>query len=777
MKRKAAVSGFTFMGILLALNYMPGIMPHLILCSVLLLFTVATFLMRKQFKDIPLVIISVSALIASLLYSAKYILFYAPMMQLDGQKAYITAEITDEPTEAADSIICVLSSKRAIINGKEYKLHGKITAFLPKDFKGREFDIIQGCFKFSAIKNKNSYDAVRQNRAKGIYLNANPQDKTKVIETGRKPLYYYAVAVRKYVRNAVSRNVLGEEAALTNGIVLGDTSDISQKTIDDFKNTGLSHALAVSGIHVTFLAGFLLMLFDFFKVRRRTAYFLSILSGIAVMAITGFTPSVMRAGVMSIIMFAGGIFFEEADPLNSIGLTLLILCGFNPFGAVDLGLILSVLSTTGIFLIAVPLNKRIEEKFNPKHFKKAAFEIIGAFTSTLGATLFTMPVILLSIGNVSLVSVPANILTVFPVSLCFMSGIITAVLSFFKPAAVLSGLITKLLAKYLLFITSCLGNLSFSSVFAGFGYIYIWFIFIALLMILYFCFKRREKPRVVIAFSLSIMVLCTGIMSDILLKKDLLEVEAVSVGNGDSIILYKSGHAAVIDCGGQTNAYKSTIQELKRHNIKKLDVLIISHLHEDHAGNADELIDNVNVDNVILPPYSDKNELRQNIETSALKRGAKVYTAYRDMSVGFGVDIKLSILTRHINQNVTDEDDFNNNSLVVYSKYKKFTCLFTGDIEKEAECKVIKLYKDKLDCDVLKIPHHGSCSSSSTDFLANVTPKAALISVGKNNYGQPSSEVIKRLLNIGAMIYNTEENGNIRVYSNGSEVFKISSDK
>lgn len=776
MGRKAATCGFVFMVSLIILNYLPGILPTVILCAASFVFAIVAFILRKQFK-IPVFIMAISIFAASSLYAIKYTAFYMPMVRFSGQNAFIKAQIADEPKVTENNKIYIISPRKVIIDGSEYRFRGKITVFADKNFSAREFDIIEGNVKLSAVKNTGEYDSIRQNRAKDIYLNANPQGEMKISQTLRKPLYYYAVSLRKFIRTAINKYVPGEEGALTNAVVLGDKSELSQKTKDDFYNTGLSHALAVSGIHVSFMTGFILMLINRFGTRKKIGYALSIISVIIVMAVTGFVPSIMRASVMSIIMLFGGIFNQEADPLNSVGLTILILCSINPFAAVDTGFILSILATLGILLIASPLNIKIYNFLKPKKFDKLFYELSGVVSSTIGATVFTFPAILMISGNISIVSLPANILTVLPVSVCFMMGIFTALLSFFSPAAYIAGFITKYIAKYLIFVTSYFGQFSFASVYARNGYVFIWLLFVLLLIILYFYFKKTEKPRIILSVSLAVIVLCTGILTDLVLKKDLLKIVSVDVGNGDCFIIYKNNRAIVIDCGGKSGAYKSALNNLNAHNVKKIDVLIISHFHEDHAGYADELIENIDVEKVVLPPFCDDNGYREDIEYAALKNGATIYTAYKDMYIELPGGINIDLLTEHIDQSINVEDKYNNNSVVALLEYYDFSYLFTGDLEKHAENKLIHIYGNRLDCDILKVAHHGSATSCDAEFLAKITPEAAIISAGSNNYNHPSEIVIKKLLDIGAKIAVTKDNGNINMYSDGSDEFTIFTEK
>ena len=171
------------------------------------------------------------------------------------------------------------------------------------------------------------------------------------------------------------------------------------------------------------IAAVVLMLLQATRLRKKLCYLLTCASVVAFMALTGFSSSVMRAGIMLIVFYLGKFFYAKADSLNSLGIATLLLTIVNPFAAGDLGLLLSVSSTLGIILFEgyfEELFKRLAKKL--KYGAKLVEKLAGSVAVTVSATLATMPVIMLSFGRVSLISVVSNLLLVLPTMLMMISS-------------------------------------------------------------------------------------------------------------------------------------------------------------------------------------------------------------------------------------------------------------------------------------------------------------------------------------------------------------------
>ena len=237
-------------------------------------------------------------------------------------------------------------------------------------------------------------------------------------------------------------------------------------------------------------------------------------------------------------------------------------------------------------------------------------------------------------------------------------------------------------------------------------------------------------------------------------------VKIMDVGQADAALIYSNGCSAVIDAG-LTSSADDISADLKGADIKDIDALLITHLHMDHAGALAKIAMSFPIDNLIIPNRDSSAEAMPTVneaEKRVVAEKGKVFTATEGMNFNIG-EFEVTLLAYF--PDATKEND---RSIITMAKIGNKKFLFTGDAEKATEADVLA-EKLNIDCDVLKVGHHGSNSSSTAAFLKAASPKYAAISVGKDNmYSHPSNKTIVALKNCGAEVYRTDKNGDISFY-------------
>ncbi len=287
--------------------------------------------------------------------------------------------------------------------------------------------------------------------------------------------------------------------------------------------------------------------------------------------------------------------------------------------------------------------------------------------------------------------------------------------------------------------------------------------------------RRLPKKRLITAFS--VLLACFFCFIAVFYEQDLngtaydfdtdLDfVRFIDVGQGDSILIYSNGYCALIDTGTDKSSYQ-LCADLMRMKIKSIDVLMLSHLHDDHTGGVKEIVKNFKVCNVILPELSIESKELGTAEfaiNEVTSSGGDVYNAKQGMNFKIG-EFEITVLAQY-----GDMADENNRSPFVIAEIEGMKFFFSGDAEVKAEKQLLSEGLN-LKADVFKAAHHGSSTSNCEELLRAVRPRYIAISAGENNmYNHPHNEVLSRFERIGAKIFRTDTKGDITFYVNDGKI-------
>lgn len=616
MKRPIAVIGFTVLATLLfaskaGFSACAAVGVLLLPCAGVILFAFRSF----RYKRVTVAVL-LSAVFALLCYCLAWQLWYEPAAVLDGNRVIMKGTVWDEPQQSNGQYIYNVKSDTFTANKRTIPLKTMVRLRSNQPLGLNAFDHVEIDVELSTPTNGGSgFDSKAYYLSKGVYLFAQPvespnqndetsTDAVKNVSTGQRPLYAYAVDLREYISSVIKRSVTGDYGSLAAGILIGDTTDLPVQVKNDFTVCGLSHILAVSGTQTSLICQYLLLALGALGLKKRPRAFITMAAILVFMAVTGFSPSVMRAGIMSLIYLGAMIFGRDSDALNSLGFSVLVLCLLNPFAATDTGLLLSFTATLGMILFSGRFSRALSscaEKMPAK--LRAAFKGPAEILSqTLGASLFTYPVLLLTFRQISTVALLTNL---FEVPLSIIVTLLTAVIVLLSPLRILGFIISpmsmliRVTASIMIWAAHLFASIPFALVSTDYGFVGILFGFALIAGLLYILFRHKggDIRAVALCFALATSI---GFASYIIAERGVMQVAALPVPYGSSTVVCRDGHAIAVDLSGYSSSYELE-QFLKAHNIAKLDALILSGYDKERADNANQLISDGKVKNVIIP--------------------------------------------------------------------------------------------------------------------------------------------------------------------------------
>lgn len=580
----------------------------------------------------------------------------------------------------------------------------------------------------------------------GIFLLAYQQDDV-TIRPAEETRWQDRIAVlRRNIRLAIQEVFPEDVYPFAQALLLGDTSSLDYQTDTDFKISGIRHVVAVSGLHVSIL----MALLGAVTFRRKLLMIPLGLTGLVLFAaLAGFTPSVVRACIMSALLLLSLLFNREYDGATALSFASLMLLLQNPLVITSVSFQLSVASVAGIFLFSEKISSWILRGLEPDKMGKRLGKLTKGFalsiSVTLGATVMTAPLCAWYFGVVSLVSVITNLLVLWIISGIFYGIMALCLLYFLWPAAAaaLSGIVVWPV-RYVLAVAGFMADVPLAAVYTDSVYIVFWLIFVYILLIVFYIGRAANKVQLICCTMLG---LCLALMASWLeIPSKRTDLTLLDVGQGQCILLQSGGKTYMVDCGGTTDTYAADCASgyLLSRGIRRLDGIILTHMDEDHAGAVEELLTRVDTELLILPPVY-----------SELSGETTVYAA-EDLLLQSG---GTSITVFSAPYPGTD----NEKSLCVLFETENCVILITGDRDGFGERMLLR-NAGLPEVDILIAGHHGSKSSTCEELLSALQPEIVCISAGRNNpFGHPAPALLERLDRYGCTVYRTDQQGTITI--------------
>ncbi|MDO5040880.1 MAG: DNA internalization-related competence protein ComEC/Rec2 [Peptoniphilus sp.] len=589
----------------------------------------------------------------------------------------------------------------------------------------------------------NPYDFDYKNylRAKGIdyivYCDSVQYMGKSYIDKVRTDFREYVESTTAYLQEDNQKIVMS--------ILLANTDYMDEMSRSDFRETGLSHVLAVSGLHIGiifYVVDVLLKLVRVSKIKRRI---IAILLTTTYIYLIYFPVGAMRSLIMYILLFMSFLSRRKYKAKDGLILSTIITLLINPYGFYSPSFIFSYLSVLGILLFA-----------NKIKIKLGSVYLRNSVAITLAASVMTIPLSLYYFNSYSVLGILSNIL-ILP--LYTLVIVLSYTMMFFKFLSPIISPTVDLILNIVSLLVQAVRNLNFINIElpADISQIAIYYLFLMLVVkrdifARYYAFNKSILASAVLILSLSIF----NYIDD---REDL-KMDFLYVDQAECTFIKAGKSSIMVDAAGNYDKeYRTgkiyTLNYLKHNSIREIDHLFLTHFDEDHAEGLLDIIDEVRIRNAYVSYFEDNEYL-----SALLERGTDVYLVKKGDIIDIGDDVRIKV--------ISDSEryrDSNNKSMVFILECGGFKSLFTGDIHKEAE--------EYIDCDVdlLKVAHHGSKTSTSEDFLKRTTPLYATISAGVDNYyNHPDIEVINRLKDANIIWKSTNYHGQITLSMADGEV-------
>ena len=595
--------------------------------------------------------------------------------------------------------------------------------------------------------------------SRGIRVLLYGRGEAETEEGSKGSVLWFPIRVRRAAQEMIDKiwEKDGTTASFVCAMLTGDRRAMAEEDAVAMSEAGLSHLFAVSGLHCTFLLTLLGLLLP--KSRRRLFAGISIAALLFYMVAAGMSPSVVRASVMLIFLLLAPLLRRDRDGLTAWSAALMALLLANPYAASSISLQLSFAAAGGLLLCSGRLYQWMMKLPADGIWRRIWSFLAANLSASLGALIFTVPLVGFHFNILTLVSPISNLLVLPAAGWAFMLSFILVIVGFvWLPAAQAGGWLVWGLVHYAIAVARWLMHLPYHALYFSNRYLKYWILyFYALLGVCIFTGKGRRKA-ILTGVLASVTLILTAYLGAAEFRGGELQIMALDVGQGESVLLNSGEDTMLVDCGS-SNSYIDAggvaADQISSMGISRLTAVAVSHYHADHINGFNELMARIPVDTMYLPRIEEENEARDRLISLAERYGADV--VYVDTLLENPLGESRVRIYPPLGR---AGDDLNEQGLSVLCSAGDFDVLITGDMDSGTERRLTETYR-LPDIEALLVSHHGARSGSCEELLEITEPETAIISVGDNSYGHPAYETMARLQQAGAEIYRTDLSGNI----------------
>ena len=624
MKRPLAVIGFTYLAVVVV-SFFLGLDKLAVFIAVFVCLAAVFLKLRKTRKNVifPAVCItSAAALVWLMCFNAVYV---RPTEELYGKTTVITGEICDLPYEHDGRTYYKIETSQIDLPGAVQ--HTKILLSSQKALRADMYDTVTATVNIYT-QSEDSYKYYNISRGNYLTGNIDIYKEIKITENENKPLYYYPLCIRKYMLDTVNAQLPKEQAAFISAVLLADKSRLSDADTDAFRDSGISHIIVVSGFHLSVITQLMMLFLTFICMgRKRAAAFICAAFVFLYMAVVGFTPPILRAGVMQILFLFGRSITEKADSLNSLGLAALIICFINPYTAVDIGFLLSFSATLGIVLLGGKINSFVRNRIYPKEeirtgaaygfllvVKTPLCGLISIISTSLSAMALSVPILLVYFKSFAPYTLITNILAGPAASLLIFTAMImvflriSVILTFLEmPFVAVSGLLTN----YITGVAGYISSLPFSVIKLTNEYVPICIIASVILLVVFLSLYRGRRHILAALYAgCVILIFAAGFIAERIIKQGSIKLSIADCGEGLTVLMSDNENTSILFCGGSYDKSYNMENYLDDSIAGSVDYMLISGNAADTGGYARNILERYDINTVHV---YDKEKLTESV--------------------------------------------------------------------------------------------------------------------------------------------------------------------
>jgi len=693
-----------------------------------------------------------------------------------------------------------LAATEIKVSNKWQEVSGSALLFVPRYPDYEYGDVLRVTGKLETPPRLDGFDYEGYLAHKGIYSTM-LYPEIEILERGKdfKPLEW-VYSLRNRLSQTLAEVLPEPQASLAQGIVLGKRGNIPSELKTDFARTGTAHLLAISGLHLSIMAGMLLSIGIWLFGRRRYTYIWLALTIIWFYALlTGMHPPVVRGAIMASLFLAAELLGRQRSAITSLAFAGAVMIGISPQILWTASFQLSFLAMAGLIFLFPPLQalgrKAVSATLGEDGAAAGAAQIVtDSFSVTLAAIIASWPVIACYFGIVSFVAPLATFLALPALPGIIVAGALAGGVGLIAlPAAQVIAWLAWVFLSYMLLVVS--GFAAIPIAFHEVGHInthLIWTYYLVVVLVLWLNSPRYRASTLsviksgmdkITAFVSGLpkkwvvpLLLVIAILASVAaatMPDDKLHVSFLDVGQGDAILIQNGSQDILIDGGPSPQEICLELGEKLSFWDRTIELVVLTHPHSDHLTGLVEVLHRYQVKQVLYPNLEYKSPIYGEWLSLIEEKDIKSTIAQAGQQIDLGEEAVINVLNPPIPHLTNTESDINNNSVVLHLSMGRVSFLLTGDMEQGAE---FKLVTDRADISstVLKVAHSGSDTSTTPQFLAVANPQVAVISVGKDNkFGHPSDEVMGRLEEkLGSeSIYRTDEQGTIEFTTDGKRLW------